>query len=309
MSTAPKQFLNPRLRAYLILLIVSVIWGVASPVIKFTLQGFPADLFLVYRFGISTIIAIILFLIGGVHFPKNKTTILLIFVYGFINSVVSLGFLFFGMENTSVLEAGLITLASPLLISTAGVYFLHEHITKREKIGMGIAILGTILTIIGPLLTNGHSELKFTGNLMIFGYVVSTLVTTLLVKKLLKQDVSPILLTSTSFIIGFISFFIFILYKSDLNSILKSIYYIPSQYHFGVLYMALISGNLAFYLSNKAQKTIEIGEQSLFSYLYPIFSLPLAVLWLGEKVTSIHLLGGIVIIIGLIIAEIKKKRS
>lgn len=309
MSTAPKQFLNPRLRAYLILLIVSVIWGVASPVIKFTLQGFPADLFLVYRFGVSTIIAIILFLIGGVHFPKNKTTILLIFVYGFINSVVSLGFLFFGMENTSVLEAGLITLASPLLISTAGVYFLHEHITKREKIGMGIAILGTILTIIGPLLTNGHSELKFTGNLMIFGYVVSTLVTTLLVKKLLKQDVSPILLTSTSFIIGFISFFIFILYKSDLNSILKSIYYIPSQYHFGVLYMALISGNLAFYLSNKAQKTIEIGEQSLFSYLYPIFSLPLAVLWLGEKVTSIHLLGGIVIIIGLIIAEIKKKRS
>lgn len=309
MSTAPKQFLNPRLRAYLILLSVSVIWGVASPVIKFTLQGFPADLFLTYRFGVSTIIAIILFLIGGVHFPKNKTTILLIFVYGFINSVVSLGFLFFGMENTSVLEAGLITLASPLLISTAGVYFLHEHITKREKIGMGIAILGTILTIIGPLLTNGHSELKFTGNLMIFGYVVSTLVTTLLVKKLLKQDVSPILLTSTSFIIGFISFFIFILYKSDLNSILKSIYYIPSQYHFGVLYMALISGNLAFYLSNKAQKTIEIGEQSLFSYLYPIFSLPLAVLWLGEKVTSIHLLGGIVIIIGLIIAEIKKKRS
>lgn len=290
------------------LLVVAAIWGLASPIIKFTLQGFPADLFLTYRFGISTIVAIILFLLGGIHFPKNKTAILLIFVYGFINSVVSLGFLFFGMENTSVLEAGLITLASPLLISTAGVYFLHEHITKREKIGMGIAILGTILTIIGPLLTNGHSGLKFSGNLMIFGYVVSTLVTTLLVKKLLKQDVSPILLTSTSFIIGFISFFIFILYKSDLNSIVQNIYYIPSQYHFGVLYMALISGNLAFYLSNKAQKTIEIGEQSLFSYLYPIFSLPLAVLWLGEKVTSIHILGGIIIVIGVIIAEIKKKR-
>src|SRR3989344_2754337 len=103
------------------------------------------------------------------------------------------------MENTTVLETGLITLASPLIISTAGVYFLHEHITKREKIGMGIAILGTSLTIIGPLVTPSNGDIsalaaitngEFTGNLMVFGYVVSTLVTTLLVKKLLKKDVS-----------------------------------------------------------------------------------------------------------------------
>ena len=72
--------------------------------------------------------------------------------------------------------------------------------------------------------------------------------------------------------------------------------------------MAIISGNLAFYLSNKAQKSIEIGEQSLFSYLYPLFSLPLAVLWLGEKVTPIYIFGGIIIIIGVAIAEVKKKR-
>jgi drug/metabolite transporter (DMT)-like permease len=299
--------MNPaRLRAYLMLLAVAIIWGVASPVIKYTLQGFPPDLFLTYRFGISTIVAIIIFTVGGIHFPKEWNTILLIIAYGFLNSVVSLGFLFFGMENTSVLEAGLITLASPLLISTAGVYFLHEHITKREKIGMGVAIIGTALTIIGPLLTNGHSEIKFSGNLMIFGYVISTLITTLLVKKLLKRNVTPIILTNFSFIIGFVCFGSYMLLTNP--SELYTISTISSQYHLGVIYMAIISGNLAFYLSNKAQKSIEIGEQSLFSYLYPLFSLPLAVLWLGEKVTPIYILGGIIIIIGVAIAEIKKKR-
>lgn len=297
-----------RLRSYLMLLAVSVIWGVASPVIKFTLQGFPAPLFLAYRFGISTIVAIIIFAINGVHLPKDKSTILLILLYGFLNSVVSLGFLFFGMENSSVLEAGLITMSSPLIVSTAGVYFLHEHITKREKIGMAIAIIGTALTILGPLVTNGHSELKFTGNLMVFGYVISTLVTTLIVKKLLKKDVNPMTMTNISFIIGFISFASVVLYNSELQYTIYNILHTPPAFHAGVVYMAVISGTLAFYLSNKAQKSIEIGEQSLFAYLYPVFSLPLAVLWLGEKIMPIHIIGGVIIIIGVAIAEIKKRR-
>ena len=72
-----------RVKAYLMLLAVAVIWGIASPVIKYTLHGFHADIFLTYRFAISTIIAIFIFLIGGFHLPKDKGTIVLIFLYGF----------------------------------------------------------------------------------------------------------------------------------------------------------------------------------------------------------------------------------
>lgn len=300
--------MTPRTKAYLMLLAVSAIWGIASPIIKFTLDGFSAPLFLAYRFGVSTLAALIIFAISGIHFPKDKESIFLIILYGFLNSVVSLGFLFFGMENTTVLESGLITMISPLLVSTAGVYFLHEHVTTREKIGMIIALAGTALTIIGPLMTNGHSELKFNGNLMVLGYVISTLVTTLLVKKLLRKDISPLLITNSSFIIGFICFGVFVLYKFGLEYSLSNILHSAPVHHAGVWYMALISGTLAFWLSNKAQKSIEIGEQSLFSYLYPLFSLPLAVIWLGEKVTTIHIIGGVIIVIGVAIAEIKKKR-
>lgn len=288
------------------LLVVAVIWGIASPVIKFTLQGFSPDVFLAYRFAISTIIAIIIFSISGTHFPKDKSSWLLIILYGFLNSVVSLGFLFFGMKNTTVLESGLITLLSPLLVSTAGVYFLHEHITRREKLGMTIAILGTALTIAGPFITNGHSGIKFSGNLMVFGYVISTLVTTLIVKKLLKKDMNPMMLTNVSFIIGFICFTVYVLLTNP--SSLLSIPYILFPYHAGVVYMAIISGTLAFWLSNKAQKSIEIGEASLFSYLLPIFSMPIAVIWLGEKITPIFIIGAIIIAIGVAIAETKRAR-
>jgi drug/metabolite transporter (DMT)-like permease len=290
------------------LLVVAIIWGVASPVIKYTLDGFSADVFLAYRFGISTLVAIIIFAISGMHIPRDKGTLALMLLYGFLNSVVSLGFLFFGMENTTVLEAGLITMVTPLLVSSAGVHFLHEHVTKREKIGMGIAIFGTLLTIIGPIFNGANSEIRFSGNLLVFGYVISTIITTLMSKKLLQKNTNPMTMTSISFIIGFVSFLAFLLSRSSLLEIYTQIASVHVNYHLGVLYMAIISGTLAFYLSNKAQKTIEIGEQSLFGYLYPIFSLPLAILWLNEKVSPEYIVGGIIIVIGVVIAELKKKR-
>lgn len=299
---------SARIKAYLMLIVVAIIWGVASPIIKFTLDGFSSTIFLTYRFFISILVALVIFVVSGIHLPKKPNLLALLLLYGFLNSVVSLGLLFFGMENTTVLETGLITLTSPLLASTAGVYFLHEHVTKREKVGMAIAMIGTLLTIVGPLITNGHSSIRLSGNILVFGYVISSLVTTIIAKKILREGVNPLTMVNVSFIIGFFSFFIYTLNSIPLTEVISTISQVELKYHMGVLYMAIVSGTIAFYLSNKAQKTIEIGEQSLFGYLYPLFSLPLAVIWLGEKVTPIYILGGIIIVIGVAIAEIKRTR-
>ena len=74
----------------------------------------------------------------------------------------------------------------------------------------------------------------------------------------------------------------------------------------GVWYMALISGSLAYYLYVKAQRSIEVSEAILFNYLQPVFSIPLALFWLGEKITPAFLLGALIIALGVIIAEYKK---
>lgn len=298
--------MNPaRLRAYLMLLAVAVIWGIASPIIKFTLQSFDPAVFLAYRFFMSTILAFIIFYFNGFRFPKKLSTIALTFVYAFLNSVVALGFLFFGMNNTTVLDMTLITLLMPLIVSTAGVYFLNERVTTREKIGIAIAILGTILTVIEPIFANGGSGIKLSGNLLVLGYVATSAVTAVIAKKLLRQNVEPITLVNSSFIVGFISFTALILSSNPLIDTLNSISNASVASHIGVFYMAIISGTLAFWLSNKAQKTIEIGEQSLFSYLSPLISFPIAILWLGEKVTAIMVVGGVIIAIGVAIAETK----
>lgn len=297
--------MNPhRLRAYLYLLLVALIWGIAAPVIKYTLDGFPPLLFLTYRFGLSTLVAIVAFLSFGIHLPKDKKILRELVLYGFLTSTVTLGLLFFGLENTSVLETTLITLASPLLITLAGIYFLKEHVTKKEKFGMAIALAGTILTVIEPFLENGNSLTKFSGNILIFLTLITTAWGAVLAKKLLRDGVAALTLTNSSFIVGFLTLLPFAVLKYSAKEIVT----VPFPYHLGVFFMALLSGNLAYYLANKAQKTIEIGEAAVFSYLNPLFAAPLAVAWLGEKITPVFIIGGAIITIGVVIAEIKKKR-
>jgi drug/metabolite transporter (DMT)-like permease len=72
--------------------------------------------------------------------------------------------------------------------------------------------------------------------------------------------------------------------------------------------MAVLSGNLAYYLNNLGQRTIEVSEAAPFSYLYPIFSAILAVFLLGDRLTPTIIVGSIIIFIGVFLAEWKKRR-
>ena len=294
------------MRAYFYLFVVAVVWGIAEPVIKYTLGGFSPLIFLTYRFFLSSLASVFLFFIFGFHLPKDPKTKIELLFYGLITSTFSLGLLFLGMEKTTVLDTVLITLIGPLIVSIAGVRFLNERITKREKAGMAIALIGTFLTVVEPFLQNGHSFSRFSGNILIVFYLAVSTIGVVLGKKLLRKNVDPLTLTNTSFIVGFISLIPFAL-PQILSSNFRVLTSVASPFHLGVIYMAFVSGSFAYFLSNKAQKTIEIGEASVFAYLYPIFAAPLAVVWLGEKVTPLYIFGALIVAFGVIIAEIKKK--
>ncbi|OGG08695.1 hypothetical protein A2154_00300 [Candidatus Gottesmanbacteria bacterium RBG_16_43_7] len=73
--------------------------------------------------------------------------------------------------------------------------------------------------------------------------------------------------------------------------------------------MALISGTLAYTLNNKAVRTIEVGEVSVFTYIQPLFTLPLSLYWLNESITPMMIGGIIIATIGVSIAESRRLQT
>lgn len=301
--------MNPhRLRAYFYLLVVTIIWGAAEPIIKFTLGAIPALTFITYRFFLSAILAVLTFAFVGFHLPKPSKTLLPVLLYGFLTSTVTLGLLFFGLEKTTVLDTTLITTISPLIIVLSGVIFLQDRITKSEKLGMAVAVVGTSITLIQPLINAGTSSLRLSGNILIFAYLITNALSVVILKKLLRDGVSSLLLTNIAFIIGFVSLVPVLFSQTSPSEVISSLTHTPLIYHLGVFFMAIVSGNIAYTLSNMGQKSIEVSEAALFSYLYPLITTPLAVLWLGEDITPAFIAGAVLITIGVIIAEYKKAK-
>ncbi|MGA3292173.1 MAG: DMT family transporter [Candidatus Microgenomates bacterium] len=300
--------MNPaRKRAYVELLVIAIVWGIATPIIKYTLGGFSPAVFLTYRFFISTIVALIIFTFTGFKFPKNPKIFGVVLLNGFLITTVSLGLLFLGTAKTTSINSNIISATAPIMIAIAAVFFLKEHITKRESIGILIALSGTLITIIEPLYTPQSGFGELTGNLLVFAAVIVTTATAVIAKIILRDNVDALFATNISFIVGFITMLPFSL-PQILNSGFKDITSVPLSYHLGVFYMAIISGTLGYYLWHKAEKTIEISEVNLVAYLYPVFGTPLSVLWLGEKITPFFVIGAVVIASGVILAEWKKRR-
>lgn len=298
--------ITPRVKAYLMLLGVALIWGIAGPVIKLTLSGIPPLLFITYRFLIASIFALPFLL------PKLfnlKRDFWLLIVYGILNSSATLGLLFLGTDKTTLLDMSLISLFGPILMILMGYFFMGDHITTREKIGILIAFVGSLIIAIEPISSNSHGSQRLLGNILILASLVCGAISGFLTKKLLRLGHDPVFMVNFSFIVGFLTLIPFLLFSNSPINNWNTLINISPVYHLGVLYMAIISGTLAYFLSAKAQKTIELSEQAVFSYIHPSISALFAIFLLGDKINTQLIAGGVVAIIGVVVAEVKKKRQ
>jgi len=302
--------MNRRTTAYLYLLLVSVIWGAASPVVKYTLTWLDPLLFLAYRFAISTAIALPMLTISHAKLPRKTSDLWLLILTGVLSAPLTLYLFFLALDNTTALSGSLITATGPLLLVIGGMLLFREKITKNEKIGIGIALSGTLITIIGPLSSVGYGNSlgKITGNSLMMLAVCADTLAALMSKKAVQRGISPSLLSHSQFIIGLAILLPIVLIQRSAPDIAVHLYSLPLPAHGGVFFMALISGSIAYTFRNRAIKSIEVSESALFTYLQPLWAAILAVLWLKEAITPAYIIGGIIIAIGVIIAEYKRKR-
>jgi len=73
-----------------------------------------------------------------------------------------------------------------------------------------------------------------------------------------------------------------------------------------ILYLGAGTSVIAFLCWNVAISRLGAARTALFGNLIPLFAALEAVWLLGEKITAVHIIGGITIIAGLVIANLKK---
>lgn len=305
-----------RLLAYAALLGNTFLWALAIPVAKAGFEhGLTPTTFLLGRYIVATALSLPIILALTQVSRKQVRTVLAtprllkIIALELLGTFFALWLLYEGVARTGAIESSLIAITWPIFVTIGGVLFLKEKEERHEALGLSLAILGTLLLILEPLLNHGLSG-TFQGNILILAQNVSIAIYYLLAKKN-YQGLNKWVVTHVSFWVGIAAFGAVTLVKGlsplqELTALIAN----PSPWPLiAVIYMGLFGSIIALTLYLVGQDKIEASEAAVFTYLQPLFAIPASMLLLRETITRTEIIAALTIAAGVYLTEYRPRRK
>lgn len=288
------------MRPYIALVVAAVIWGAAPPIFKFAYENIPPFTLGFLRFTLSLFIMVPF--LRGTNMSKIRGRDWIILTAASLFMAAHLSLFFIGLERTESINTSIIASVGPIMLYIASVTFLHE--TKSNKIltGMIIALLGSLIVIVAPLVRVGGSVGfgEFSGNMLILLSTIGEIISITLLKKVLTR-ITPKLALIVSFAITALIFYPLTLWELQTWSFAQLDY----RGIWGVVFGTLFSSTIAYYLHDYGISKIKAEEVGLFSYITPIVTVLVAIPLLAEFPDPYFYAGTALVFWGIVIAENK----
>ncbi len=230
---------------------------------------------------------------------------LLLFFLGAVGVAGFNTFLYYGLQTTTAINALLINSAIPIMIVVLSGVILKAKIKAIQVFGIFISTLGVIYLIVkGELGT--LSTLEFSkGDLWILLAGLVWSLYSIFLKFIPKELKAFDFLAITTFIgVGFLTIaFYYQGYSFSVGFIENK------ELFYSLIYMVIFPSILSFYFWNIS--TVEVGANKAgqFAHLMPIFGAVLAYIFLGEKLEFYHLVGLILIALGIYLSIFYLKKD
>jgi drug/metabolite transporter (DMT)-like permease len=243
------------------------------------------------------------------QYQTERTTILENWKYlgwtAFTGIAIFNTFVYVAGHYTTAINMALIgTTSSPIFATIMAVIFLKEKMSAFRITGITLCIAGILLLLSkGSLQTLAAFHFS-KGDLWILAGAFAFAVYNILVRKKPK-GISSINFLFVLFAAGTIMLFPF--YLMELATGPATQWSLPL--FSAILYLGLGTSVIAFLCWNIALQKLGAGRTVLFGNLIPIFSVWEAVIFLGEKITTIHWISGALVIAGLMIANARHNRK
>jgi drug/metabolite transporter (DMT)-like permease len=275
-------------------ILAAAIWGGMYVVSKVVLEVVPPFSLLTLRLLLGAL-ALWPFVIrnGGIGFDRGQWQQVL--GVGLCGYGVSLGFQFVGTKLSTAANGALVTSATPAFVLVFAALILKEQISVRRLAALGLATVG-VLVILDP--RNARlSPTLFWGNLSLVGAALTWGLYSVLVRKVTRG--LPVLGVSLVCFLGGLPLTV---PASALELASMGLGEVTPMVVLGILYVGIISTGLAMYLWNLSFARLEAGVASLAFFAQPVVGAGLGSLLLGEKLTPLFFIGGVMIAFGLLLA-------
>ncbi|NQY20253.1 MAG: DMT family transporter [Campylobacteraceae bacterium] len=278
-----------------------LIWASSFIALKAAMQDIGPYTVIFIRM-IFASLCFVYFIKGFFKYKFTKKDIYYILALGFFEPCLYFLFEAQALQYTSASQAGMLASLMPLITAILAGYLLKEVITQKLIFGSLLAMIGVIWLSVNST-TSVSAPNPMLGNFLEFcamscgaGYTI--------VAKHLSSKFSAIFITAVQSFMGLIFFFPFFIYEMNtmtMNFTVEGMSWI--------LYLGVVVTLGGYGLYNYAITKMDASKVAVYVNLIPIFTLMLAYLILNEKMTETQLIASVLILIGVIISQMKYKRT
>jgi drug/metabolite transporter (DMT)-like permease len=285
-------------------ILATLIWSGNFIVARGVIKDIPPVTLAFYRWVTATLI---IFPFAQKYFLAELPLVKKNFLYFLLTAATGISLfntlVYIGGHYSEAINLALIgTTSSPIMSVILARIFLKEKISVFRIAGMVVCIAGVLLLLSkgswDTLLSFSFSE----GDLWVLAAALSFSIYNTMVKKK-PVGMNPTSFLFVIFLMGTLLLLPFYLYEFNMKG---GIAFNLSNVSV-ILYLGIAASVIAFMIWNMAIVKLGSGRTALFGNLIPVFSSIEAVFILGEKITWVHMASFVLVITGLVIANLTKR--
>jgi len=246
------------------------------------------------------IIAVIfLFVIGTTlknSFSIKKKNLIGIFVLALV-AAFHIWIQITGLSFTTASNTGWIIGTAPVFMAILGLIFFKEKISSVKLLGIVIAIFGLVVLVSkGDFLSISFIQNK--GDFLVLGSAFTWGVYSTVNKKI-SISYPPLMTIFYLFFLMLLLILPFSLSGKEIDSVL----HLSFNGWLAIFFLGLFCSGVSYVIWAQALRDMESARVGAFLYLEPFVTVLGAWFMLGELITPVMMLGGIIIIIGVILVN------
>lgn len=268
-----------------------VVWGLSFIATKFALRELPPLAIIHLRLLFSIPLLSVLGYSGKQSFRIDARQSLFILLLSLI-SVIHLYIQLTGLRFTTAANTGWIIGTTPVFIALLSWLFLKEKLDAKKISGIFISLIGLLL-LIGKGKLSGISFIQSFGDLLVLASCVTWGFYTVVNRKI-SMSYSPVMSIFYLFVFMSLITVPFVVNVATAHAVAA----LSPTGWFAIVFLGVFCSGLGYVLWAQSLSEIKTANAAAFLYLEPFVTILGAWFFLGEPLTGMMMLSGMIIMTG-----------